>query len=356
LCFTTISIDVILLIKMASNQLSNSPIAPNLKRENSCFGCVKKMLLCRCSCSDDIVCGIVSINPIWLWNLIAALMHLGNAVAMVIIFYRPDEKNIVEKDVCYQLTRNYASWNASNGTASINIQTTNASVLSLHWLIVGFHLLSFVFQFIPILFDKESACCYLKKCASMKVCGNTLEYPYIEYVKKGRNPIRFFEYSISASIMLVCIALLTGIRDANLLLSIALLCAVCQVFGYVAETLYVAKMFPTIRHISHLAGWVTLMTSYAIIWVYYGLANANASGGNGAPDFVHAIVVSMFLLFNSFGVVQLSQMYCGDKCCTRFYNCVGKNSEASYIFLSIVAKTILGWVIYAQVLVMARQC
>jgi hypothetical protein len=276
-------------------------------------------------------------------------MHLANAVVMIYIFYTPDKNNIVEKDVCYQLTRNYASWDATNGTASIKTITINAGVLRLHWLIVAFHFLSFVFQIIPILFDKESACCHLKRCTA-------LEYPYIDYVKKGRNPIRFLEYSISASLMLLCIALLTGMRDANLLLSIALLCATCQVFGYVAETLFVEEKFPSVRHISHVAGWVTLMTSYAIIWVYYGLANANASDGNGAPDFVHAIVVSMFLLFNSFGVVQLSQMYCGDKCCTRFYNCVGKNSEASYIFLSIVAKTILGWVIYAQVLVMARPC
>ena len=333
-----------------------TPIAPKLKKEKSWMGCCPKIFQCRCSCSEEVLCGQYKINTIWLWNLIAAIMHLLNAVAMIYIFYKPDEKEIVEKDVCYQLTRSYAAWNATNGTASINLITKDAGVLSLHWLIVGFHSLSFVFQIIPILFDKESACCYLKRCASIKVCGNALEYPYIDYVKKGRNPIRFLEYSISASLMLVCIALLTGMRDANLLLSIAVLCATCQVFGYVAETLFVEKMFPSVRHVAHVAGWVTLMTAYAIIWVYYGLANANATDGNGAPAFVHGIVITMFLLFNSFGVVQMSQMYCGEKCCAAFYNCVGKNSEASYIFLSIVAKTILGWVIYAQVLVMARQC
>jgi len=343
---------------MSTNQLSYNqiPIAQKRKKENSCMGCCKNIFTCRFSCSDDILCGNYTISPIWLWNLIASFLHLGNAIIMIAMFYTPDDKNVVEKDVCYQLTRNYASWNATNGTASIHMKTTNASVLSLHWLIVGFHSLSFIFQIIPVLFDSESACCYLKRCANMKVCGNKLEYPYIEYVKKGRNPIRFFEYSISASIMLVCIALLTGIRDANLLLSIAVLCAACQFFGYVAETLFAENLLPVVQHVSHIVGWLTLMTSYAIIWVYYGLANANASNGNGAPDFVHAIVITMFVLFNSFGVVQLAQMYCSDKRCNVFYNCIGRNSEASYIFLSIFAKTVLGWVIYAQVLVMARKC
>jgi len=343
---------------MSTNQLSYNqiPIAQKRKKEKLCMGCCKNIFTCRFSCLDVYKYGKCTFHPIWLWNLIASFLHLGNAIIMIAMFYTSDSNDISEKDVCYQLTRKYASWNATNGTTSFKIEETNASVLSLHWLIVGFHSLSFIFQIIPVFFDSESTCCYLKRCANMKVCGNELEYPYIAYVKKGRNPIRFFEYSISASIMLVCIALLTGIRDANLLLSIAVLCAACQFFGYVAETLFAEKLLPVVQHVSHIVGWLTLMTSYAIIWVYYGLSNANASNGNGAPGFVHAIVITMFVLFNSFGVVQFAQMYCSDKCCSVFYNCIGRNSEASYIFLSIFAKTVLGWVIYAQVLVMAREC
>lgn len=153
--------------------------------------------------------------------------------------------------------------------------------------------------------------------------------------------------------MLICIGLLTGIRDEHTLIMIGVLCAACQISGLLAE--YSDSWRRTLHHAQ---GWVMLMTAYGIIWTYYGIAVVQAPVGYGAPDFVHAIVITMFILFNSFGIIQLTQMYCrpknGEDNC--FYKWVGKEAEVSYVAMSLVAKTVLGWVIYAQVIVTAEKC
>lgn len=58
------------------------------------------------------------------------------------------------------------------------------------------------------------------------------------------------------------------------------------------------------------------------------------------PSFVYAIIALQVLLFMSFGFVQLFQLYCNFR-----------YSELAYTVLSLVAKTILGYMIYANVLV-----
>ena len=299
----------------------------------------------------------VKLKSYWVYNIIAALLHGVNALLMVILYAVNDGQ-----DVCYQLSVGYASWEqlgASNVSTPdnnfiITQKRVNSSKLSLHYLIFGFHLLSCVFQLIPALFDSET--CF--KCTER---DSWLNYPYTELVEKeNRNPIRFIEYSVSASIMLVCIALLTGIYDEIILIAIGVLCAACQMCGLLAEYLEGAR-----RLLVHVMGWVTLMTAYGIIWAYYGVANYQA-GDNGAPNFVHAIVIVMFALFNTFGIIQLTQYYC--KGCKDgkigwwnwvwggFYRWVGQEAELSYVWMSLIAKTVLGWIIYAQVIVMARGC
>jgi len=62
------------------------------------------------------------------------------------------------------------------------------------------------------------------------------------------------------------------------------------------------------------------------------------------PGFVYGIVISLFVLFNCFGIVQWKQ-----------YRAKGKwadylRGERVYIVLSLVAKTLLAWQIFAGTL------
>jgi hypothetical protein len=81
-------------------------------------------------------------------------------------------------------------------------------------------LLSFFFQLLAAITDYT---------------GSIFGYKYSEMIEEGRNPLRFIEYSFSASIMLISIALLNGVTDINLITSIAVLTAACQLCGLAVE-------------------------------------------------------------------------------------------------------------------------
>ena len=158
------------------------------------------------------------------------------------------------------------------------------------WLVISFHLLSFVFQGFAAL----TACC------NKGVCG----YHYETMVEDGRNPLRFIEYSISASVMLVIISLINGIIDSNLLVCIAVLTCSCQLCGLVVEYLNDDQRF--LQGVLHGIGWLTFLTAYSIIFRAY-FASIEKSQAS-PPLFVTLIVIFLFALYGSFGVVQLYEI------------------------------------------------
>ena len=94
-----------------------------------------------------------------------------------------------------------------NETRLVVTPTATAVVykLSLFWLIVSFHLLSFLFQIgIP-------AVDFIANRFRLRY-GKSCHRHYVKDVlERGVNSLRFVEYSISASIMLVCLAILSNI-------------------------------------------------------------------------------------------------------------------------------------------------
>jgi len=257
----------------------------------------------------------------WLINLIAGLLHLVNAGLMVMFYYMNDQH-----DQLYDIKSNYATWsrpeNVTDGKWDIGTsEYTIIEGLSLNWLIFAFHILSFIFQ-IGVLMP----------------CFN-----YQKMVdNEGRNPYRFIEYSLSASIMLICIALLCGVRNFIVMLSIVGFTILCQLLGLVAE--YMPKGGN--RNGVHALAWISILLAYGMILMYY--VTAIIENEAQPPDFVHIIVGTQAALFLSFGFVQTSQLCCMKAKCI---GAIGRQAEISYCVLSLVAKTLLGWLIYANVIV-----
>ena len=151
----------------------------------------------------------------------------------------------------------------------------------------------------------------------------------------------------------------------------------------------------TIAFIAHFSGWVTMMTAYGIVWRQFAL-NIEKSKEYGVypPDFVYAIVIGLFALYNIFGFSQFSQVLIKAECCCckdsedccawpsrcwRCYftpiggligrckcdrrcrscekdRCCGKSStnvavESFFVWNSLISKTLLGWLLYANLLV-----
>ncbi len=155
-----------------------------------------------------------------------------------------------------------------------------------------------------------------------------------------RNYFRWVEYSLSSSIMIVLIAQIVGITDAAALIAIFGVNASMILFGWLQEKYETPGS----------GGWMPFIfgcIAGSVPWIviaFYTIAPGSTSA-NEVPGFVIGIIISLFLLFNIFAIVQFLQ-----------YKPVGKWSnylkgEKAYIVLSLVAKSALAWQIFAGTLV-----
>jgi hypothetical protein len=165
---------------------------------------------------------------------------------------------------------------------------------------------------------------------------------YVRELSRGRNRFRWVEYSFSATLMIVLIALITGVTDLAALVAIAFANAAMILFGWVMEIVNGPDRpaWWTPFWFGSIAGagpWVAIAV--------YLVLNVTGEGGQGPPTFVYGILASIFVLFNCFAVNQWLQ-----------YRQVGRwgdylFGEVVYIILSLVAKSALAWQIFANTLV-----
>ncbi|HUK95911.1 MAG TPA: heliorhodopsin HeR [Gaiellaceae bacterium] len=165
---------------------------------------------------------------------------------------------------------------------------------------------------------------------------------YERCLAEGVNPFRWLEYSLSASLMVVLIAMLTGIADYVALLALFAVNAAMIFLGWLMELLNPPDRART-RWLPFVLGCVVGAVAWIAIAVQIGLS---AGRGHAPPSFVYAIFVSLFVLFNSFAVNQALQ-----------YKRVGRwrdyrYGERWYLWLSLVAKSLLAWQVFANVLVL----
>ena len=265
-----------------------------------------------------------------------AMIFLLNGKSSVIIPYTESYSEWTTKDSNSSCPLGSRSFDTSNGKFCIGTTTKPVSCdegscygINLGWLIISFHFLSFAFQLLATLTNFKPI----------------LGYKYSDMIDKNKNPLRFIEYSFSASIMLIAIALLNGVTDINLITSIAVLTAACQLCGLAVEFTENYK----IKWLLHLTGWLQFCWAYGIIGHAF-FRSIQASKDNstpGPPDFVYIIVIVLFLLYASFGFVQLIELILRDK-----FNKYTK--EKSYVILSLTAKLVLGWMIFSNVLILSN--
>jgi hypothetical protein len=149
------------------------------------------------------------------------------------------------------------------------------------------------------------------------------------------NYARWIEYSISASIMIVLIAMFVGIRDIAALLAIFAANTAMILFGLLMER----QQKPGETDWS--AFWFGSVIG-AVPWVAVGIYLLTGPGT--PPGFVYAITIIELLLFFSFALNMVLQ-----------YRQVGRwrdyvAGETTYILLSLTAKSLLAWLIFANVL------
>lgn len=161
---------------------------------------------------------------------------------------------------------------------------------------------------------------------------------YVKNLRRGINYARWFEYSISASIMIVAIAMLTGLYDLSGLIMIFALNAAMIFFGLAMEVQNKGAADEDVNWTPFILGCVVGAVPWVVIGLYL-FAPATRSIGD-VPTFVYGIFGSLFVFFNVFAVNMWLQ-----------YKKVGPwrdylFGERAYIVLSLTAKSALAWQVF----------
>jgi Heliorhodopsin len=148
------------------------------------------------------------------------------------------------------------------------------------------------------------------------------------------NYARWIEYSVSASVMIVLIGLFVGIRD---------LAAVVAIFAVNTAMIWFGLLMERQQR-PGAADWSAFWFGSLAGIVPWALIAVYVAQPAQVPGFVYAITIIQFVLFFSFAVNMVLQ-----------YARIGRwrdyvHGEVVYIVLSLTAKSLLAWLIFANVL------
>lgn len=240
------------------------------------------------------------------FNIIAGFLHLSQAIAVLLL----------SKDFTLPISGSFLTFHPA--TQSLEPTSKVLFNLSLPLLIAIFLFLSAAAHFIiATVYNKQ----------------------YTAHLARGINIARWIEYSLSASIMIVGIALLVGIYDAMSLIMLFALVGIMNLLGLIMEV-----HNQTTKKTNWLSYWVGCLAG-VVPWIVIAFSLwLGADNGSSAPTFVYWIFVSIFIFFNAFAINMVLQ-----------YKKVGpwKNylyGEFAYIVLSLVAKSLLAWQVFAGTL------
>ena len=165
---------------------------------------------------------------------------------------------------------------------------------------------------------------------------------YRSELRAGRNRIRWVEYSLSATLMVVLIAVVTGVTDTAALIAIIGVNISMILFGWLMET--VNPPGSPVFWSPLWFGFIACANAWCAMSTAVVLSVTEADDG-GPPGFVYGILVTIFVMFNTFAIVQWLQ-YQGRG---RFADyAVG---ESVSIWLSLIAKSLLAWQIWGNTLI-----
>lgn len=164
---------------------------------------------------------------------------------------------------------------------------------------------------------------------------------YSADIRRGKNSARWVEYSVSSTIMVSLIASVTGVVDVAAFIAIAGANIAMIAFGDVQER-YIrpgGSLYPFwLGTLVGLAPWI------AIAFYILGVGNPGTDLSQ-VPGFVWIIVFSLFAFFFSFGLNQWLQFKRIGKWANYF------RGETTYVVLSLVAKSLLSWLVFANTLI-----
>ena len=239
-------------------------------------------------------------------NLIAGCLHLASLLAILLL----------ATDVSLPVVATYMSDAPGTGSFAAPIELFS---LNISYTVAAFMALSAFFHFF--------------------VSSGPIFPKYVDGLKRHINIYRWIEYSLSSSIMIVIILQLNGVTDYIALIAIFGVNVSMILFGWLQER------YSQPGSGDMLPFWFGCIAG-AVPWIAIFINMLSPSGPpeTTVPGFVIGIVISLFIFFNCFALVQWKQ-----------YKAEGKwadylHGERWYIILSLVAKSLLAWQVFVGAL------
>jgi hypothetical protein len=239
------------------------------------------------------------------WNVVAGFAHLAQLILILVL----------ATDFTLPVTATYME--GPPGTPPGDTVTLFDSPIA--WGVALFFGLSALFHFLvasPLFFKR-----------------------YIAGINLDHNYFRWVEYSISSSVMIVLIAQIVGIADVAALIAIFGVNASMILFGWLQEKY---EKPGSGGFLPFIFGCMTGIVPWIIIVIF--VIAPGSTSANEVPPFVYGIIISLFIFFNSFALIQYLQY----KQIGKFANY--RYGERWYIILSLVAKSLLAWQVFAGTL------
>jgi hypothetical protein len=158
---------------------------------------------------------------------------------------------------------------------------------------------------------------------------------YEANIANGINPIRWWEYAISSSLMLVVLLMLGGLIELSSVVFIFTLNFIMNLMGLMMEKYN--QLTTTTSWLPFNIGVVAGIVPWIIGGLYFWVSTNNIA--DSIPVYAQFGFLLTFLFFNSFAINMWLQ-----------YKKIGKwrvyvYGEKAYIVLSLVSKSALGWII-----------
>jgi hypothetical protein len=238
-----------------------------------------------------------------LWNAVMAVLHFVQGLAMVAL----------ADQVLWPITRTRYGFDPA--TETIFPETVSFIDANLPLLVAGFLFIS---------------------AFAHTAIATVLYERYVDYLDRGMNPYRWYEYSVSASLMIVVIGMLAGVWDLGTLVGLFGLVAVMNLSGLLME-----KRNESTDETDWTPYWVGVIAGI-VPWIVIAITfigTVTASNGE-FPEFVIYIYVSIFVFFNLFAINMALQYLEVSRWKQYLFG------EKMYVLLSLVAKSALAWQVY----------
>jgi hypothetical protein len=262
--------------------------------------------------------------PSWRWDVLAGIVFMFQGILIVSILYAKNPSMTNQQIPVMNLISLGMPWND-------NIVYTNQRLYTVYpvWMVFSFAIITGFFHFIA-------------------ACRPGLQ----------RSSLRWFEYSITSSIMILIISLMSGINILTTMISIwgnnmtMILC------GFIID-----MALPSNYAIARAAFWVGAFAGI-FPWIAIFVSMGLIGGFVTLPPIVFCITILLFFLFMSFGVVEwwyMGKFTPNTKVVTNRVTTTEKTTlkkgeekrteddenyasrEWRYLFLSFTSKTLLIW-------------